>query len=118
VQRLTEQAGFHYAYDEASDSFLHATSLIFATREGRIVRYIGGLEFLPARSDGPHRRHRGRERTVMRRLERLCYAYDPEGRSYVLQVNRIILVGTGILVLAFVGWLVLDRRRAGRRGTP
>ncbi len=47
MKRLTDAAGFRYAYDPATQSFLHATSLIFATREGRIVRYIGGIEFLP-----------------------------------------------------------------------
>jgi len=117
VQRLTEAAGFHYAYDEKTDSFLHASSLIFVTREGRIVRYIGGLEFLPAQVkmailDAME----GRERTVMQTMERLCFAYDPEGRSYVFALNRLILGATAVLVVGFAGWLIVSRRRRGSGG--
>lgn len=112
VRRLTEAAGFKYKYDAETQSFLHATSLIFLTTGGRIVRYIGGLEFLPAQIkmaviDATE----GRERSVMKTIERLCYSYDPEGRAYVLRLNRIILGVTGVIVGAFVLFLVLSGRK-------
>jgi protein SCO1/2 len=115
VRNLTEAAGFKYRYDQKTQSFLHASSLIFLTREGRIVRYIGGLEYLPAQIklaiiDATI----GRQRSFMQAVERLCYAYDPEERSYVLHVNRIILGVTLALVAGLVLFLTIRRRSPGK----
>jgi protein SCO1/2 len=117
VRRLTEAAGFKYAYDPETQTYLHASSLIFLTREGRIVRYIGGLEYLSSQVkmailDAME----GRERSFMQALERICYAYDPQGKKYVLRLYRVILGVTGLLGGGIVAFLFLGRRRGARRG--
>jgi len=53
----------------------------------------------------------GRSRSFMNAVQRLCYAYDPQGRTYVLQINRLILGATGLLALGFVVFLVRSKRR-------
>jgi protein SCO1/2 len=115
IDRLTEAAGFKYQYDASTQSYVHASSLIFLTKQGKIVRYIGGLEFLPAQLKlAFYDAAQGHQRSVMRTLQRLCYAYDPAGRTYVLQINRLILGLTGVFVLVFVAFLVV-RKRAPRK---
>ena len=115
IDRLTDAAGFKYNYDASTQSYVHASSLIFLTDQGKIVRYIGGLEFLPAQLKlAFYDAAQGRQRSVMRSLQRLCYAYDPAGRTYVLQINRLILGLTGVFVLGFAAFLVF-RKRGHRR---
>jgi protein SCO1 len=121
VAALTEAAGFKYRYDPETHSYLHATSLIFLTREGRIVRYLGGVEFVPAEIKlALIDAMTGRERSIMQQAERICYAYDPKSHRYVLQINRMILGVTGTLVLGLLGYLGImrkrDRARASRTG--
>lgn len=116
IRVLTEAAGFGYKWDEDSDTYVHASSLIFLTHEGRIVRYLGGLTFVPpeikmAILDATA----GRERSFMQKLAGVCYGFDPESRTYVLRVNRLILIVTGVLVAAFLLFLLVGRGRRGRR---
>ncbi len=116
IRGLTEATGFRYGYDEGTQTFLHATSLIFLTRDGKIVRYIGGIEFLPAQLKmAVIDAMTGRERSFMKTVERVCYAYDPKANRYVLVLDRIIFGVTGLLVLAFVAYLVWKgrERKAG-----
>jgi len=118
VRALTEAAGFKYRLDPETQTYLHATSLIFLTREGRIVRYLGGVEFVPAEIKMALIDAKlGRERTVMQQIERICYAYDPTSHKYVLQVNRIILGVTGVIVASLLIYLLRSRARGRMAGT-
>ena len=111
VRPLTDAVGFKYKYEEQTQTYVNASSLIFLTGEGKIVRYIGGLEFLPAQLKlALHDAAQGRERSFMKSLERLCYSYDPKGRTYVLRINRLILALTGVFVLGFLAYLLLRKR--------
>jgi hypothetical protein len=61
---------------------------------------------------------KGRERTTMRQIQQLCFSYDRESGNYVLQVNRIILAVSLVLVAVFVLFLLLLKRRGGRKTAP
>ena len=125
VRRLTESGGFTYRQDPATGAYIHASSLIFLTNEGRIVRYIEGLRFLPSQLElALADAATGTERNLMQTVQRLCYDYDNSSNSYVLQINRLILAVTGFIVGLVILVLVLGRRRprpagsdeAGERG--
>ena len=91
---------------------MHATSLIFLTREGRIVRYVEGLTFLPVQLEmALIDAASGQERDFMQNVQRLCYDYDSAGNTYVLQINRLILAVTGTVVLLVVLVLLLGMRK-------
>jgi protein SCO1/2 len=118
IARLTDAVGFRFKQDPQGD-FDHAGTVIFLTKTGLIVRYLGGLALLPfdvemAVNDAAE----GTPRTVMQRVQQLCYAYDPESKRYTLQVTRIVLwvtlLGLGILG----GYLLLKRNRAPASRTP
>jgi protein SCO1/2 len=112
IKKMTEAAGFAYRYDEKTQTYIHATSLIFLSSEGKIVRYMGGLSFLPAQIKmAIYDASTGRQRSFMKTVERMCYAYDPEGRQYVLKLNRIILASTGLFVVLFMAFLFIARPR-------
>lgn len=112
IVRLTDAVGFRFRRDR--QDFVHAAAVVFLAKDGKIVRYLGGLQMLPADLklailDAAE----GHPRTLMQRIQQLCYAYDPQGKTYVLQVNRIVLFVT----LGFLGLFLLYlfwKRRRGR----
>ena len=114
VRRITEAVGFRYIPDRNKVDFVHAATVVFLSSDGMIARYLNGTQFNPADLklaiiDAKE----GRARSFMQRIQRLCYAYDPEGRAYVLQVNRLIL-GVTLLFATCFGMFVLARK-TGRR---
>lgn len=111
ITTLCEAIGFLYQRD-GEDDFKHAGTVIFLTKEGRIVRYLGGvqmhrMQFELALNDARD----DRARSFMEKIQRLCYRYDPEGKTYALQVNRIVLFVTLLGVLIFLIGVVLKRRK-------
>ena len=110
ITAITRAAGFRYRKEK--QDFVHAATVIFVTNEGKIVRYLGGLKLLPADVklallDAAE----GTPRTLMQRIQKICYAYDPVGKTYVLQINRIILFFTLAVLAVFLAFLLLRRKR-------
>lgn len=113
ILALTEAVGFYFQMEEESQTFVHAGVVVFVTKEGKIVRYLGGVNMLPfdlklAVIDAME----GRTRTTMQRVQSLCYGYDPEGKTYVLLVNRIVLVVSLVILGVFLAVLLIKRRKA------
>src|SRR6185295_7471928 len=48
IDRLANAVGFKYVYDPQRDQFAHAAGMVILTPQGRVSRYLFGLEF-PAR---------------------------------------------------------------------
>jgi protein SCO1/2 len=115
IRLLTESVGFQYARDQNGLDFIHAATLILVSREGQIVRYLNGTRFNPADLElAVVDATEGRARSFMQSIQRLCYSYDPAGRAYVLQINRIVLGVTLLFVAAF--GVFLSSRTLFRKG--
>ncbi len=109
IARLTDAVGFRFRREE--QDFAHAGTVIFLSPEGKIVRYLSGERILPANFkmaviDAAE----GRPRSLIQRLQKLCYAYDPDGKTYVVKVNRIILLVTLPLVGLFLCFLLFKKK--------
>ena len=116
IRKITEGVGFHYTRDRNQSDYVHAATLIFLGRDGKIARYLTGTEFNPADVKmAVIDASQGRARSFMQKIQRLCYTYDPEGRSYVLKINRIILGATVAFALVFGGFLVFMNPRRKRK---
>jgi protein SCO1/2 len=114
IRKVTDTLGFYFTQDEAGN-YSHPPATVFVARNGKVVRYLEDLVLLPdnvelALIDAME----GRERSTMRKLQKMCFSYDPEAKTYVLQVNRIILAGTVVILAIFLAFLVI-RRRPGRK---
>jgi len=110
IEAITEAVGFKFRKEEGKD-FVHAGTILFLTTDGKIVRYLNGKNLLPADIKlAVLDAAAGKPRDFFQRLQRLCYAYDPEGQTYVLQVNRLILIVTGTILGLFLLFLLLKRR--------
>lgn len=112
IDKLTKAVGFLYVKEK--EDFMHAGTVIFLSKEGKIVRYLGGMEMLPFHMElAINDARAGNARSFMQKIQQLCYVYDPEGKTYALQVNRIILFVTLSGVAIFLFGVLLKRRRKG-----
>jgi protein SCO1/2 len=105
IQRITDGAGFYFM--RSGNDYVHAGALIIVSPEGRITRYINGIQYLPfdvkmALIEASN----GKVTPTIAKVLRFCYSYDPEARTYtfnVVRVSGVVIVGlVGIFVLVFI----------------
>ncbi|MFN2454989.1 MAG: SCO family protein [Pyrinomonadaceae bacterium] len=112
IKRLTQATGFHYAYDEQTKQFAHASAVMIATPEGRLARYFYGIAYPPREMRlGLIEAAAGRIGSPVNQLIFYCYHYDPATGKYGLLVINIIRLGGALTVLSLVAMILLLRRR-------
>ena len=117
-KRLCDSVGF--TFEANGDQYLHPACIIFLSPEGKIVRYMYGIQFLPfdmkmAVTEAAE----GKVGSTIQKTLLFCYSYDPSGKRYVLNVTRIAGVVTVLLVIGFVLFLVRKRKTIDADGgTP
>lgn len=116
IDSLAAAVGFHYLYDPRSGQFAHATGIMVATPQGRLSRYLLGLEYTPedlrfSLMDASH----NRIGTIIDRLVLLCYHYDPTTGKYGLVIANVFRIGGGLTVVLLGGGILLMLRRERRR---
>ncbi|UZP68225.1 SCO family protein [Desulfovibrio mangrovi] len=102
--------GYHFTRME--NDFVHPVVIVIASPEGKVVRYLYGNSFLPfdttmALTEAAE----GKVGLSLKRIVSYCFAYDPQGKRYVLDVMRI----AGFVVLFGVVVLFLVLTRGGRK---
>lgn len=116
IADVARQAGFNYAYDEASDQYTHPAGFIIATPDGQISRYFPGLRF-DARDVRLALIEASRYRVgkLSDRLVLLCSHYDPVNGRYSFAVMTLLRIGgIAVLVALLAGVWFVDRRMRGR----
>jgi protein SCO1/2 len=123
IRRTADAAGFHYTYDAAWKQYAHPAVIMVVSPQGRIARYLYGIEFdakdirygiLEARS--------GRSVSTIDRVLLYCLHYDPGSGKYVVVAARVMQVGGGVILLLVTGllaglWLRERRPRNGLEGS-
>lgn len=104
--------GFYF--QRFDGEIIHASTLVFLSKDGKIIRYLPGLTILPVDLKmGILDAAEGTPRPLIENIQRLCFRYDPAKQTYVFRVNMLIFAATGVLVAAFLVFLVLRRRVPG-----
>lgn len=116
IQRLTAAVGFRYAWDERHQQYAHAAGLVVLTPDGRIARYLYGVEFSPrdlrfALVEAAE----GKIGSPVDKLLLYCFHYDPATGRYSAIALSSIRIGGVLTVAALVGFIVVMLRRE-RRG--
>jgi protein SCO1/2 len=124
IERLAETLGFGYSYDEASGQYAHAAVIFVATPDGRVARYLYGIEY-PAKSlrFALMEASEGKIGSPLDQLIMYCYHYDPSSRRYAPVAINIMRLGGGLTVLVLglslgMLWLRERRRRGDTESTP
>ncbi len=112
IIHVTNATGFRYK--KTGNDFLHAASLIVVSPDGKITRYLNGLNFLPFEwKMAMVEASKGQSGPTVNKVLRFCFSYDPKGQTYVLNVTKIS--GLLILIFAFGLLLYLIIRKPGRK---
>jgi protein SCO1/2 len=114
IDRLTGAVGFRYK--RAGKEYTHAGGLVIISPDRKITRYLMGTEFLPFDFQmGVYEASRGTVMPTTARLMRMCFSYDPEGRTYVFNVMRVTAFVMLSSLAFFAVFLYYTTRRKRRR---
>ncbi len=117
IDALASSVGFRFAYVEGQRQFAHVAALFVLTPDGRVSRYLYGVEPPPAQlKSALFEASGGRVGTSFDRVLLRCFAWDPATRRYRLFLAWYFRAG-GLLLLGAVSALlfVLWRRDLRRR---
>ena len=109
IHKLAQAVGFRYVIDPKTQQPLHAVGIIVITPEGRVSRYLLGVDYSPrdlklCLVDASH----NRIGSLVDKFTLLCSHYDPTTSRYGVAIDRIIkfsctltvlIVGSAILLL-------------------
>jgi protein SCO1/2 len=115
IRRLTEAVGFRYRYDEARGEFAHPTGVVVATPDGRVGRYLFGIDYPPKDLRlGLVEAGQGLVGSPVDQLLLYCYHYDPATGKYTAAVLNLVRAGGVATLAALAAFLVVMRRRERR----
>jgi protein SCO1/2 len=121
ITRLTKAAGFRYVWDKETQQFAHPTGVIVLTPDGRLARYLFGIEY------GPRdlryaivEASSGKVGNAVDALLLFCYHYDPATGRYGLAIMRTLRVAGVLTVVALVSFIgiMVRRERKENAGRP
>jgi len=117
IRTVSDAAGFYFKRE--GEQFRHSGAFIFIDKEGKICRYLfpgysdrGGFSILPFDFKmAVLETNRGKVSPTIAKVLQFCFSYDPEGKSYVLNVTRIFGAGILILVAVFVAFIIFKPKK-------
>ena len=116
IKPLADAVGFRYAYDREIDQYAHPAAITVLTAEGRVSKYLFGIDFAPrdlrlslVEAAG------GRIGTVIDQALLFCYHYDPETGKYGFVIMNVVRLGAALTVVALAGSIIFALRRERRR---
>jgi protein SCO1/2 len=115
IAAVTGAVGFRYAWDEETRQYAHPTGVVVATPEGRIARYLYGVEYAPKDLRfALVEASTGRVGTPVDQLLLYCYEYDPVRGRYGATILRTVRFLGILTVLGLVTLIAVLRYREGR----
>lgn len=116
IQTLTKAVGFGYRWDEEQQQFAHAAALFVLTPDGKLSRYLYGIQFEPR----PVRfalmeASKGKIGSTIDQVIFYCYHYDADAGTYTLAARRVMRLGGLLTVVILGGWLSASWIRGSRR---
>ena len=108
INKLTRAIGYNFRKD--GEEYAHPSALVILTPEGKISRYLYGLQHNPKdfklalieSSDG-----KIGVSSLMNKVLLFCYQFDPIGKRYALKALNIVKVGGVVTLLALSGFLAI-----------
>ena len=122
IQKITAAAGYRYYWEEETKQWAHASGVLFLTAEGRMARYLPGIEPFPR--DMQLALLEASEGTIGTLLDKAilyCYQYNEASGRYgaaIMRTLRLSAVGTVFALAAFVLFSLRREGRAASSETP
>lgn len=118
IDQVTSAAGFGFEWDEKSNQFAHAAAIMIATPDGKLSRYLYGIDYAPKDVKfGIMESAGNRVGNPAEQLLLYCYHYDPATGKYGFAILNVMRLG-GIATLLGLGamGLVFWRRNKKKTG--
>jgi protein SCO1 len=106
TRRVADAAGFAYSYNEERREWLHAAALVIANPDGRIGRYLYGIQYHPETLNlSIVEASEGKIGSTMDRLMLFCFHFDETEGRYAPVAFNIMRLGAGASALALGAFL-------------
>lgn len=110
IDKVTSAAGFSFKWDEKSNQFAHAAGIMIATPDGKLSRYLYGIDYSP--KDIKFGLMESADSRIGNPAEQLllyCFHYDPASGKYGLAILNVVRLGgiatlIGMGAMGFVFW--------------
>lgn len=121
IKKISQAVGFKYRWDEASKQWAHTAAMYVLSPEGKISRYLYGIQFEPKDVRlSLVEASEGKVGSVLDRLVLYCFQYDPNKKTYAFYAYNIVRGGAGIagLLMAafFIPTWIRERRKSKAQG--
>lgn len=119
ITKVMEAIGFHYRWDPVNKIFVHASGVMVLTPEGRVARYLYGVNYEPkdlklSLVEASH----NRIGSPVDQILLFCYHYDPKTGKYGAVVLNMLQIGAVLILVILGGGLFLlwrfDLRKHGK----
>lgn len=116
IHRLTQSLGFRYAWDPATKQFAHATAIMILTPQGKVSKYIYGVQFPPrtlrfSLIEASH----DKIGSAVDQILIFCCNYNPTSGKYDLAVSRVLAIGGGFTIIILGGFLAFMFRSGAKK---
>jgi protein SCO1/2 len=116
IRKLAAAVGFGYRYLPEAKEYVHAAVFMACTPDGRISRYIYGVQIAPETLRySLIEAGEGRVGSALERILLYCFHYDPATGRYGPAAVKLMRLGAGVTVVALGLCLFGMWRRETRR---
>lgn len=113
VRKLTDALGFYFKPDGTGE-FIHAGALFVVSPKGMISRYIfydnkpfNQFDMKMALIEA----NEGRSNPTINKVLQFCFSYDPDEKTYVINLTRIIGAAMLLSVAVFASVLIIKTKK-------
>ncbi len=112
IRKLTDSLGYYFI-KKAPHQYVHPSALVVLSKDGKIIRYLYGPNFLPfdigmALSEA----EKGTPGiSIKRGVLSFCFDYDPAKKTYAFKLFRITGTVVLIVLLGFIIFLLRPSKR-------
>ena len=118
IDALSDAIGFRYTYVAGQRQFAHAAALVVLKPDGKVSRYLYGVEFAPKQLKlALFEAAAGKVGTSLERVLLRCYRFDERAKRYENFVTGYFRMG-GVLMVLLVGGLLTVLWRREFRNRP
>jgi protein SCO1/2 len=103
TKKLADALGFKYYYVEERDEYAHPAVAFVLTEEGKISRYLYGIEYKETDLRlSLLEASQGEIGTTLDRIILYCFHYDPDAGGYVVFAGNLMRIG-GVITVLIIG---------------
>lgn len=112
IAELTRALGYRFVYDPETGEYIHASSIMMLTPEGRLARYLFGVEFAPR--DLQLGLLEARAEKISSPVDAVllyCFQYNPLTGKYSLAIYRLMRIAGALVVVCILTFIAVMIRR-------